>query len=140
MDKTSSPLDIAIGINTHIRSKVKLNRKVKIGSNSFLRGRIELGENVIIGEYCSFDNYPEQKIVIKNNCFFVGGARIKGQVTIDERTRIESGVRITGNSEFPVFIGNSVIIKGITYIFGSVIENDILIEHSIIKKKRVERI
>ena len=53
---------------------------------------------------------------------------------------VETGVRITGSPTYPVTIGNNVMIKDVTYIFGSVIEDDILIEHSILKNMYVEKV
>jgi bifunctional UDP-N-acetylglucosamine pyrophosphorylase/glucosamine-1-phosphate N-acetyltransferase len=36
-------------------------------------------------------------------------------------------------------LGNNVLIKGTSYIFGSIIEDDVWIEHSVLKCKHVER-
>ncbi len=140
LDKERGPLDIVIGINAYIGKDVVLNKKSYIGNNVMLTGKIILGENVYIGENSLFSNYEGQTIKISDNCHFVGNARIKGEVEIGENCRIESGVRITGSTEYPVKIGKNVTIKGITYIFGSVIEDKILIEHSVIKQKYVEAV
>ena len=67
------------------------------------------------------------------------GDLIKGNITIGDNTSIESSVIITGSSEYPTIIGKNVVIKGTTYIFGSIIEDDLFIEHSVLKCKRVER-
>ena len=46
---------------------------------------------------------------------------------------------MTGSNEFPLVIGKNVLIKGRSYIFGSIIEDDIQIEHSVLINKKVER-
>ena len=52
----------------------------------------------------------------------------------------ESSVNMTGSDEHPLKIGKNVLIKGTSYIFGSVIEDDINIEHSVLIKKKVEKL
>jgi bifunctional UDP-N-acetylglucosamine pyrophosphorylase/glucosamine-1-phosphate N-acetyltransferase len=49
-------------------------------------------------------------------------------------------VRITGSTNDPVVIHDNVVIKGMTYIYGSVIEDDLLVEHSILKNRYVEKV
>jgi bifunctional UDP-N-acetylglucosamine pyrophosphorylase/glucosamine-1-phosphate N-acetyltransferase len=49
-------------------------------------------------------------------------------------------VNITGSDEFPLRIGKNVTIKGTSYIFGSIIEDDVFVEHSILIKKKVEKL
>jgi bifunctional UDP-N-acetylglucosamine pyrophosphorylase/glucosamine-1-phosphate N-acetyltransferase len=51
---------------------------------------------------------------------------IKGRIKIGNNCRIESSVNMTGSDVNPLIIGNNVIIKGTSYIFGSVIDDDIL--------------
>jgi bifunctional UDP-N-acetylglucosamine pyrophosphorylase/glucosamine-1-phosphate N-acetyltransferase len=46
---------------------------------------------------------------------------------------------MTGSDEFPTRIGNNVTITGRTYILGCIIEDDLWIEHSVLKFKRVEK-
>ncbi|MBK7265416.1 MAG: hypothetical protein IPI12_03565 [Ignavibacteriales bacterium] len=67
------------------------------------------------------------------------GDIIKGNITIGENSTIESSVNMTGSDEHPLIIGKNVLIKGTSYVFGSIIEDDIHIEHSVIIKKRVNR-
>jgi bifunctional UDP-N-acetylglucosamine pyrophosphorylase/glucosamine-1-phosphate N-acetyltransferase len=47
---------------------------------------------------------------------------------------------MTGSDEFPIVIGDNVTIKGTSYIFGSKIDNDVFVEHSILIKKNVDRV
>mgnify|MGYP001039797230 CR=1 FL=1 len=68
------------------------------------------------------------------------GDIIKGNIRIGEKSRIESSVNMTGSDDFPLRIGKNVLIKGTSYIFGSVIEDDINIEHSVLIKKKVEKL
>lgn len=47
---------------------------------------------------------------------------------------------MTGSDEYPLKIGKNVLIKGTSYVFGSIIENDIYIEHSVLIRKHVQRV
>jgi len=47
---------------------------------------------------------------------------------------------MTGSDEFTTRIGNNVTIKGTSYVFGSIIEDDIWIEHSVLKCKHIKRV
>jgi len=140
MDREGKPLDIYIGMNVSIGPEVKLSRNITIQKNSIFEGSIDIQSNVTIGENCIFSNYPHQMIRIGEGTCLVGSCRIKGQVTIGSACRIESSVRLTGNDEFPVCLGDNVIIKGTSYIFGSIVESGVLIEHSVIRQKHVEAI
>jgi bifunctional UDP-N-acetylglucosamine pyrophosphorylase/glucosamine-1-phosphate N-acetyltransferase len=95
---------------------------------------------VRIDEGAMLSTYPDQTIEIGDATHIYRGNVLQGSIRIGKSVRIETGVRITGSSESPVIVGDNVQIKGMTYIFGSVIENDILIEHSILKKRHVERV
>lgn len=139
MDKTCPALDIQIGKGVHIAAGVQLSRGVVIKNGSSLIGNITVGENTIIQENVSLSTYPHQKMFIGKNCVIMRGDLIKGNVVIGDNTHIESGVIMTGSDEYPTRIGNNVTIKGTTYIFGSIIEDDLFIEHSVIKCKYVER-
>ncbi len=139
MDKIKPPLDIEIGKGVHISSGVRLNRGVKIRAGSILKGNITFGEGTVIQENVSLSTYADQQMMIGNNCIIMRGDLIKGNISISDRTKIESSVIMTGSSEFPTVIGKNVVIKGTTYIFGSIIEDDLFIEHSVLKCKHVER-
>ncbi|MFH1613387.1 MAG: NTP transferase domain-containing protein [bacterium] len=140
LEKSINNLDIVIGKGVKIYQGVKLNKEVQIGKNSILEGNIQLEKNVKIGENVTLSTYPNQKMIISENVSILKGDIIKGCVFIDKNCNIESSVIITGSNEYPVKIGKNVDIKGTTYIFGSVIENDLLIHHSVLIKKCIERI
>jgi bifunctional UDP-N-acetylglucosamine pyrophosphorylase/glucosamine-1-phosphate N-acetyltransferase len=139
MDRTSAPLDIEIGKGVHIGASVKLNKGVIIKSRAFLDGNIILGENVKIHENVTLSTYPHQTLRIGQNSEILQGDIVKGNLTIGENCRIESSVNMTGSDEYPTRLGNNVLIKGTSYIFGSIIDDDIWIEHSVLKCKYVER-
>ena len=139
LDSKFPSLDIIIGKGVHIGKGVKLNRGIIIKSGSILDGNIILGEGSIIQENVSIGTCPHEEVSIGKNCVIMRGDIIKGNVTIGDGTRIENSVNMTGSDEYPIKIGNNVNIKGTSYIFGSEIEDDILIEHSVLKCKRVKR-
>jgi bifunctional UDP-N-acetylglucosamine pyrophosphorylase/glucosamine-1-phosphate N-acetyltransferase len=47
---------------------------------------------------------------------------------------------MTGSDEFPLRIGKNVTIKGTSYLFGSTVEDDVFIEHSVLIKKKVGKV
>jgi bifunctional UDP-N-acetylglucosamine pyrophosphorylase/glucosamine-1-phosphate N-acetyltransferase len=65
---------------------------------------------------------------------------LKGNLQIGEGSRIESGVIMTGSDAHPTRIGRRVTIKGTSYIYGCQVDDDLLIEHSVLKCQRVEQI
>ncbi|HOL81308.1 MAG TPA: NTP transferase domain-containing protein [Ignavibacteriales bacterium] len=140
LDKKGMPLDIFIGKGVHIGKGVQLTYNNTFKKNAFLNGNIVLGENVTIYENALLSCYPNQKLIVGNNVEILWGDLIKGNIIIGDNTRIESSVNVTGSDEFPTRIGKNVLIKGTSYIFGSIIEDDIFIEHSVLIKKRVERV
>ena len=139
MDKTSAPLDIEIGKGVYIGPAVKLNKGVIIKNRARLEGNVVLGENVKIHENVSLSTYPHQTLSIGLNSEILQGDIVKGNLTIGENCRIESSVNMTGADEYPTRIGNHVLIKGTSRIFGSIIEDGVWIEHSVLKYKYVER-
>jgi bifunctional UDP-N-acetylglucosamine pyrophosphorylase/glucosamine-1-phosphate N-acetyltransferase len=139
MDKTRAPLDIEIGKGVHLGPSVKLNKGVVIKSRARLEGNIVLGEHVTIHENVSLSTYPHQTLRIGRNSEILQGDIVKGNLTIGENCRIESSVNMTGADEYPTRIGNNVLIKGTSYIFGTIIEDDVWVEHSVLKCKFVER-
>jgi bifunctional UDP-N-acetylglucosamine pyrophosphorylase/glucosamine-1-phosphate N-acetyltransferase len=139
MDKTSAPLDIEIGKGVYIGPQVKLSKGVTINNRARLEGHVVLDENVKIHENVSLSTYPHQTLRIGRNSEILQGDIVKGNLTIGENCRIESSVNMTGADEFPTRIGNNVLIKGTSYIFGTIIDDDVWIEHSVLKCKHVER-
>lgn len=139
MDKREAPLDILVGKGAQIGPHVKLAKGVEIRRRSILEGNVVLSEKVIIYDNVTLSTYPNQHMKIGRHSQIFQGDIIKGNVTIGEKCQIESSVNMTGSDEFPVIIGNNVLIKGTSYIFGAVIESGIWIEHSVLKNKYVER-
>ncbi len=139
LDKTAAPLDIEIGKGVNISASVKISKGVKIGNRVVLRGNIVIRENVTIHDNVVINTYPDQTLTIGTRTEILSGDILKGNIEFGEGCRIESGVNITGSDEHPARFGNNVLIKGTTYIFGSIIENDVRIEHSVLKCKYVER-
>jgi bifunctional UDP-N-acetylglucosamine pyrophosphorylase/glucosamine-1-phosphate N-acetyltransferase len=140
LDKLNVPLDITIGKGVHIGKGVRLNYNNEFKQNSFIDGDIQLGKNVVIWKDVDISAFSGQKMKLGNNVQILWGNTIKGNIEIGNGTRIESSVRLTGSNEFPLRIGSDVLIKGTTYIFGSFIEDGVHIEHSVIIKKKVERL
>ncbi|MDQ7065775.1 MAG: NTP transferase domain-containing protein [candidate division KSB1 bacterium] len=139
MDEKEGPLDIAIGKGVYIGPNVRLNKGVIIKNHANLDGNIVLGDHVVIHEGVHLSTYPHQTLRIGARSEILKGDIIKGNLTIGENCRIESSVNMTGSDEYPTRIGNNVLIKGTSYIFGCIIEDDIWIEHSVLKCKYVER-
>ena len=139
MDRIKPPLDIEIGKGVYLSKGVRLDRGVIIHAGSILKGNIELGQGTYIQENVSLSTYADQHMTIGKNCVIMRGNLIKGNIKIGDNTKIESSVIMTGSNEFQTIIGKNVVIKGTTYIFGSVVEDDLFIEHSVLKCKHVER-
>ncbi len=139
MDKKGITVDITIGEGCSISKGVQFSPGVKIGKNSVLDGNIILGKKVNIHGNTHISTYPEQRLFIGDNTEIFSGDIIKGNVYIGKNTRIEAGVRITGSDEYPTRIGDNCIIKGITYIFGSTIENDTKIQHCVLINQHVKK-
>jgi bifunctional UDP-N-acetylglucosamine pyrophosphorylase/glucosamine-1-phosphate N-acetyltransferase len=140
MDKQNIPLDIVIGKGVHIGEGVKLNYNLTLSKNVFVSGNVQFGTNVFIDQNVHLSCFLKQTLKIGNNVQILSGNIIKGNIVIGDKTRIESSVNMTGSDEFPLRIGESVLIKGTSYVFGSIIEDGIHIEHSVIVKKKVERL
>lgn len=139
MDKKGMPLDIRIGKGAYIGSSVKLNYNLKILKNVCIDANVEFGENVILHENVLLSGFQNQKMIIGCGTEILWGNIIKGNVEIGENCRIESGVRITGSDEFATRIGSNVTVKGLSYIFGSTVEDNFFIEHSVLLKKKLSR-
>jgi bifunctional UDP-N-acetylglucosamine pyrophosphorylase/glucosamine-1-phosphate N-acetyltransferase len=132
-------LDIHIGKGVYIGKGVHLNCNLRIEKNVFLEGEISFGKNVVLKNNARISCFYGQKIVIGNGVEIFRGNEIKGNVEIGDYTKIESGVRLTGNDQFPCHIGSNVTIRGLSYIYGSKVDDSIIIEHSILKKKKISK-
>ncbi len=140
MDGNNVPLDISIGKGVHIGKGVKLNYNLELMKNVFVEGNVQFGKNVRVSQNVALSSFEGQTFLIGDNVEILSGDIIKGNIIIGEGSRIESSVNMTGSDEYPLRVGKHVLIKGTSYIFGSVIEDDVHIEHSVIIRKRVDRL
>ena len=140
MDKDRGPLDIVIGKGASIGPRVRLNRRVHIGDHCNLSGHIVLGEGVILESGVHLSTYSEQTLVLEDGVEVLTGNILKGNLHVGRNSRIEARVIMTGSDEFPMRVGERVTIKGTSYLYGSVVEDDLLIEHSVITRKHVEQV
>jgi len=140
MDKQGKLLDIYVGKGVHIGQGVKLNYNLYLAKNVFIYGNVVFGEGVTIAPNVHLSCLPNQKLQIGYNVQILWGDIIKGNIVIGDNSRIESSVNMTGSDDFPLRIGKNVLIKGTSYIFGSEIDDDVYIEHSVIVKKKVKAV
>ncbi len=140
MDKQNIPLDIKIGKGVYIGNNVKLNYNLDLQRNVFVAGNVHFGQNVVIWQNVHLSCFENQFLKIGNYVEILWGDIIKGNIEIGDFSRIESSVNMTGSDEFPLRIGSHVLIKGTSYIFGSIIEDEVNIEHSVLITKRVEKL
>ncbi|MDP4174478.1 MAG: NTP transferase domain-containing protein [Bacteroidota bacterium] len=140
MDSKGIPLDIKIGKGVYIGKGVKLNYNLTLKKNVFVNCNVIFGKNVTIWENVHLSCFQNQKLIIGDEVEILWGDIIKGNIVIGDKSRIESSVNMTGSDEFPVIIGKNVLIKGTSYVFGSLIEDDIFIEHSVLIKKKIEKL
>jgi len=140
MDKKGIPLDIRIGKGVYIGKDVKLNYGVELKKNVYVDGNVIFGRKVVVWENALLSTYPHQTFKIGDNVEILWGDIIKGNVEIGDNSRIESSVNMTGSDEFPLRIGKNVLIKGTSYLFGTTVEDDVHIEHSVLIRKKVERV
>ncbi|MBN1299872.1 MAG: NTP transferase domain-containing protein [Melioribacteraceae bacterium] len=140
MDNDNVPLDIKIGKGVYIGKGVELNYNLTLKKNVFIEGNIIFGRNVIIWENAYLSTFANQKFVINDNVEILWGDIIKGNIIIGKNSRIESSVNMTGSDEYPLRVGEKVVIKGTSYIFGSLIDDGMYIEHSVLIKKRIRKI
>jgi len=139
-DKKGQPLDIRIGKGVHVGECVKLNYNIELRKNVFVSGNVVFGKNVTVGTNVHLSCFPGQKLEIHDNVEILWGDIIKGNLIIGKNSLIESSVNMTGSDEYPTIIGKNVVIKGTSYVFGSIIDDDIFIEHSVLIKKKVDKL
>ena len=140
MDKNNIPLDISLGKGVYIGKGVKLNYNLELRKNVYVNNNVSFGKNVKIGQNVHLSCFPDQTFKISDNVEILSGDIIKGNIIIGEGARIESSVNMTGSDEYPLRIGKKVLIKGTSYIFGSIIEDGVFIEHSVLINKRVDKL
>jgi bifunctional UDP-N-acetylglucosamine pyrophosphorylase/glucosamine-1-phosphate N-acetyltransferase len=140
LDKKGRPLDIKLGKGVYLGKGVKINYNLTLSKNVYLNGNIIFGENVSIAENAHLSTFEHQTMLIGNNSEIFWGDIIKGNIKIGNNSRIESSVNMTGSDEHPLLIGENVTIKGTSYIFGSIVDDDLFIEHSVLINKRVDKL
>lgn len=140
MDKKGKPLDIKIGKGVYIGKGVKLNYNLNLKKNVYVNGNVIFGKNITIWENVHLSCFENQKLILNDNVEILWGNIIKGNIIIGENSRIESSVNMTGSDEYPLRIGKNVTIKGTSYVFGSIIDSDVFIEHSVLIKKKINKL
>jgi len=138
-DKNGDVLDISIGKGVYLGKGVKINSNLNLKKNVFVDGNIHFGKNVTVWQNVHISTFPNQTMKIGDHVEIFWNNIIKGNLQIGENSRIESSVNMTGSDEYPTRIGKNVTIKGTSYIFGSKIDDDIFVEHSVLIKKQVDR-
>ncbi len=138
MDKKGIPLDIKVGKGTYIGEGVKLNYNVELGRAAYINGNVVFGKNIKIWRIVHLSTFQNQTLTIGDNVKVLWGDIIKGNIVIGKNSTIESSVNMTGSDEFPLRIGKNVLIKGSSYLFGSVVEDNVTIEHSVLIKKKIK--
>jgi len=139
-DKKNIPIDLKIGQGVYIGKGVKLNYNLELKKNVYVNGNVHFGKNIVVWQNVYLSTLPHQTFKIGDDVEILWGDIIKGNIVIGEGSKIESSVNMTGSDEYPLRIGKNVLIKGTSYIFGSIIEDGIHIEHSVIVKKRVDKL
>jgi len=140
MDNKGKPLDIKIGKGVYVGRGVKLNYNTKLRKNVYVEGNVVFGRNVTIGENVHLSCFVNQLLELQDGVEILWGDIIKGNILIGKNSTIESSVNITGSDEYPTKIGKNVTIKGTSYVFGSFIDDDLFIEHSVLVKKKVDKL
>jgi bifunctional UDP-N-acetylglucosamine pyrophosphorylase/glucosamine-1-phosphate N-acetyltransferase len=140
LDKKGLPLDIRIGKGVYIGKGTRLNYDLWLKKNVFVNGNVQFGKGVTVWENVHLSTFPNQQFIIGNNVEILWNDIIKGNIVIGDNARIESSVNMTGSDEFPLRIGKNVLIKGTSYLLGTIVEDDIYIEHSVLIKKKVNRL
>lgn len=140
MDSKGKPLDIVIAKGVYIGEGVQLNYNIEFKKNTHIEGNVIFGKNVTIWENVHLSCYPEQELKIGDNVEILWGDIIKGNIVIGDGARIESSVNMTGSDEYPLRVGKKVLVKGTSYIFGSIIEDEVFIEHSVLINKKIEKL
>lgn len=140
LDREKGPLDICIGKGVHLGPQVTLDRRVRISDRCHLTGRVALGEGVFLGPGVQCSTYQDQSMVLEEGVEVLSRNILKGSLRIGAGSRIESGVIMTGSDSFPLRVGRRVVIKGTSYLYGCLVDDELLIEHSVIKCRRVEQV
>ena len=130
-DKDEKPLDIYVGKGAYIGKGVTLNYGVTISHGAKLEGNVYLGEHTYIGDNALISCLENQKLILDDDVQIYSGNQIKGNVYIGKNTILERGVNVTGSDNHPINIGSNVLIKGVSYLYGSIVDDNAYIEHCI---------
>jgi bifunctional UDP-N-acetylglucosamine pyrophosphorylase/glucosamine-1-phosphate N-acetyltransferase len=139
LDKECGPLDVVIGKGVHLGPGVCLDRRVQLGDRCDLRGHIVVGEGVEIGLGVRLSTHRGQRMVLEPGVEVLARSVLKGNLQVGAGSRIESGVIMTGSDDHPMRVGEDVTVKGTTYLYGCRVDDGVLIEHSVIKCRHVQR-
>ncbi len=137
LDKKGQPLDITIGEGVYVGPQVRIAPGLGLARNATVKGKVKFGKNVRVGEGSVLNNYPGQEIVIGDDVTIMVSDQLNGNIRIGRDSQIEGGVRITGSDKHPVRIGSNVRIKGATYLYGCIIDDNVQMEHCFVKQKRI---
>jgi len=137
MERKGLSPDIYIGEGVYLGSGVRLGPGVRIEKNARLLGNIHLGKGAVIGESAYLDTHSNQVMRVGDRTEILQRNIIKGNVTVGSGCRIETTVRLTGSDEFPIRIGNNVRIKGTTYVFGCILEDNVFVQNCYLFQKRI---
>jgi bifunctional UDP-N-acetylglucosamine pyrophosphorylase/glucosamine-1-phosphate N-acetyltransferase len=139
LDKDRGPLDIVIGKGAHVGPGVRLSPRVQLGDRCELTGDIHLGEAADIGVAVRLSTYSGQQMVLEEGVEVLDRSVLKGNLVVGAGSRVESGVIMTGSDEHPMRVGRDVTLKGTTYLYGCRIDDGVLVEHSVIKCRHIQR-
>ncbi len=139
-DRKGTPLDIKLGKGVYIGKGVELNYNLTLMRNVYINGNVKFGKDVVINDNVHLSCYHDQQLIIGNGIKILSGDIIKGNTIIGDNSIIESSVNMTGSNEHPLRIGKNVTIKGTSYLFGTIVDDDVFIEHSVLINKKVDRI
>ncbi|MFH1569595.1 MAG: NTP transferase domain-containing protein [Gemmatimonadota bacterium] len=140
LDRCGGPLDIIIGKGAHVGPGVRLSRRVHLGDRCHLTGQVELQEGVRLGAGVQLSTHPGQTMVLEGGVEVLSRNILKGNLRIGRDSRIESGVIMTGSDDHPMRVGQGVVVKGTSYLYGCEVDDGLLIEHSVIKARHVQRV
>ena len=140
LDEDRGPLDIVIGKGARVGPEVQLDRRVRLGNRCELSGRVVLREDVHIGLGVHLSAYPGQALVLEAGVEVLDRSVLKGNTIVGAGSRIESGVIMTGSDTHPLRVGQGVTVKGTSYLYGCQVDDGLLIEHSVIRCRHVQRV
>lgn len=139
LDKDRGPLDIVIGKGVYLGPGVRLEPRVQLGDRCELTGDILLSVGVGIGMGVRLSTYAGQRMTLEPGVKILARSVLKGNLHVGRGSRVESGVIMTGSDDHPMAVGQDVVVKGTSYLYGCRIDDGVTIEHSVIKTRHVQR-